>query len=106
MFNLKIVLWLTIVSSSLFVNCNGNRDTFGALRNVFSTRFDDFVEFFDQQKENAFKDRHSNVEDNYDDAKCFEQMGILMNSFNKSETWALKGKPKPNVCKSISSELI
>lgn len=92
MFNLKIVLLLTIVSSSLFVDCNGNGDVYGAWRNAFSTKFDQIVELIDQQRQSVvIEERRSPVENHYDDAKCYSQMMILMRAFNASEMWAFKG---------------
>lgn len=91
MFKFKIVFLLTIVSSSLFVNCMGNSDVVGALKNIFAGKFDHIGEFFAQQS--VIEDRHSSIDGNYNDTKCYADMAILMEAFNASEPWALSGKP-------------
>lgn len=91
MFHLKIVLLSAIALSSLFANCNAADDVLSTLRNAFETEFDNFAETVDHQS--LIEDRASRINEHYNDAKCYEQTAILMQAFNASEQWALKGKP-------------
>lgn len=90
MFDFKIALLLTIVSSSFFVNCTGNSDVFSALRYTFGNEFDHMREFF---AKGVIEDRQSNVDGHYNDTKCYEEMAILIEALNATEAWALNGKP-------------
>lgn len=105
MFHLKIVLLFMTVSSSLYVNCNGNIDIVNAVQNAFSTEFDQIVKLIDKQTDRIEDDHsrntepnslHSRISENYNDTKCYEQMQILTRAFNATEPWALRGKL--NIC--------
>lgn len=91
MFNFKIVLLFTIVSSSLYATCTGHSDLFSALRNTFGSKLDHIDELFRQQS--VFEERRSYVDGNYNDTKCYAEMTILLEAFNATEPWALNGKP-------------